>query len=697
MCNLFFYIFVVESILILMNFLHPEFLFGLLALIFPIMVHLFNFQRYKVVYFSNFNFLQNLQMQTKRLSDVKRWILLLVRMLIIVFVVMIFAQPYFSKSTNKKIFGQNTVCVFVDNSFSMSSKGDGNLLINEAKESAKQIAGAYAPSDKFILLTNDLSAEQFRAISREDFLAKLDQIQPGGTSKRFSEIYPRVADLFAQINQSNKLVYYLSDFQMSSFDLSNFANDTTLNISLIHFSHANSNNLAIDSCWFEEPVFRQNQNLTAYVQVRNHSNRDYENIPISLIINAKSKASAIFNVAANGSVAVPLNFSCNDAGFMNGEVKINDPGEISFDNSYYLNFTISSSVNVLEIKDKTNSPYLKAIYQTDSIFQYSEQNLRALKYEELAKYQLVILSQPEQLATGTASELIKYVNNGGALALTMPPKVILDASLVSFLQKECGLNLSLIDTSLTNIQYVNTLNSLYKQVFDGSLLGTDLPIVKRHFSITDTKGMFQELFKVKNSDCIFGVTPVGQGLVYVFGIAPDDFFGDFSHHPLIVPTFINMAFSHYHHQKLYYYIGEQEVIRTDVVDLKDDNILKIRSLDKKVEIVPQIVPSNGEMQLYEQNQISEPGNYQIMDGEKVMAGIAFNYTHSESNMSFFSKENLQQMINQLSFKNISTQSFSQNISTSQIASSSTTTVVKWLILIALLLVLAEVLVVKFWK
>ena len=110
-----------------MNFLHPEFLYGLFALILPIMVHLFNFQRYKVVYFSNFHFLENLQMQTKRQSDVKRWILLLIRMLIVFFVVLVFAHPYFLDSKDKKVYSSNTICIFVDNSFSMGAKGDDKI------------------------------------------------------------------------------------------------------------------------------------------------------------------------------------------------------------------------------------------------------------------------------------------------------------------------------------------------------------------------------------------------------------------------------------------------------------------------------------------------------------------------------------------------------------------------------------------
>ncbi len=49
--------------LLQIQFLHPEFLYGLTLLTVPIVLHLFSLRRYKKVYFSNFNFLEALQQQ----------------------------------------------------------------------------------------------------------------------------------------------------------------------------------------------------------------------------------------------------------------------------------------------------------------------------------------------------------------------------------------------------------------------------------------------------------------------------------------------------------------------------------------------------------------------------------------------------------------------------------------------------------
>jgi len=681
----------------LMNFLYPNFLYGLFALIFPILVHLFNFQRYKIVYFSNFQFLQNLQLQTKRHSNVKRWILLLLRLLVILFVVLIFAHPYRSDSTQTKKFASNTVCVFIDNSFSMSAKGDDNLLINEAKETARKIAMSYSPSDKFVLLTNDLSAAQFRTISRDDFLENIDNISVSGASKQFSEIFSQISDLFSTLHQTNKKAYIISDFQISAFNVSEFSNDTSILVSLMQLPHANNNNLAIDSCWFEEPIFRKDQNLSIFVQIHNYGNQPLENIPVSLKINDKSKASAIFNIAANSTAVVPLNFSCNEVGPMNGALFVNDPGETSFDDSYFLSFSIQSSINVLEIEDKSKNQFVKSVYQTDSIFHYSNQNLNSLKYNELSNYQLIILSQPSQLASGTILELMKYVKNGGSLAITMPASSQLDPSIPQFLQQECNISIGLMDTASSQIQFVNVLHPLYKHVFDGSILGASLPQVNRHFAVSNKTGAFQELFRLQNSDCVFGSVPIEQGTVYVFGIAPDDFFGDFNRHPLIVPTFMNMAFAHYQFQKISNVIHNNEVIRLRNVDLKGDQVLKMKNAKQNIEIVPQIVPTNGEIHLYEQNQISEPGIYQIYNGEEIVHSVAFNYNNLESNMNFLNNDKLKELTSQKQLSNFSIQNSNLASINSSIVQNSFFSISNWLVIFTLLMLFIEILIVKFWQ
>ena len=107
-----------------MTFLHPAFLWGLTALAIPIVVHLFNFRRYRTLYFSNTQFLKELHEETRRQSQLKKWIILFLRMAAITSLVLAFAQPVPKTTDSPFQHGNAYVQLYIDNSFSMENQAE---------------------------------------------------------------------------------------------------------------------------------------------------------------------------------------------------------------------------------------------------------------------------------------------------------------------------------------------------------------------------------------------------------------------------------------------------------------------------------------------------------------------------------------------------------------------------------------------
>ena len=110
-----------------MQFKHPEILYFLFLLVIPILVHLFQLRRFKKEYFTNVKLLKELQIQTRKSSKIKKWLLLATRLLLLACLIIAFAQPFFdAKDTTNK---GNELIILLDNSFSMQAKGaKGELL-----------------------------------------------------------------------------------------------------------------------------------------------------------------------------------------------------------------------------------------------------------------------------------------------------------------------------------------------------------------------------------------------------------------------------------------------------------------------------------------------------------------------------------------------------------------------------------------
>ena len=135
-----------------MQFKHPEFLYALFALIIPILVHLFQLRRFKKVLFTNVQFLKQVEIQTRKSSQIKKWLTLLARLLAFAAIILAFAQPFFT-SKNSAVQTQDTV-IYLDNSFSMEAKGARGPLL---QRSIQELISAIPEEEEVSLFTNDLS------------------------------------------------------------------------------------------------------------------------------------------------------------------------------------------------------------------------------------------------------------------------------------------------------------------------------------------------------------------------------------------------------------------------------------------------------------------------------------------------------------------------------------------------------------
>src|SRR4051812_37597068 len=216
-----------------MSFTYPAFLFALSAIAIPIIIHLFNFRKFKTVYFSNVRFLKEVKQETQAKSKLKHLLVLIARILFITFLVLAFAQPFIPSPNEKVIIGDKAVSIFIDNSFSMDAINKNGTLLDEAKKRAMEIVAAYKPTDRFQLLTNDFEGKHQRFVNKEEFSDLLDEVKITPATRSLSEITSRAFDQLKQSSSRNKVAFILSDFQKSITDFDKVKNDTGISVHLI--------------------------------------------------------------------------------------------------------------------------------------------------------------------------------------------------------------------------------------------------------------------------------------------------------------------------------------------------------------------------------------------------------------------------------------------------------------------------------
>ena len=121
-----------------MQFKYPELLYALFLLLIPIFIHLFQLRRFQKVDFTNVAFLKKVTLQTRKSSQLKKWLTLLMRMLALASIIIAFAQPF--TASKSALNTQKETIIYIDNSFSMQAKGpQGPLLQRAAQDLFEQI------------------------------------------------------------------------------------------------------------------------------------------------------------------------------------------------------------------------------------------------------------------------------------------------------------------------------------------------------------------------------------------------------------------------------------------------------------------------------------------------------------------------------------------------------------------------------
>ena len=680
-----------------MHFVNPYFLFGLIAIAIPIFVHLFNFRKYKIFYFSNTRFLQTILQQTHKKSQIRKLIILSLRILATTAIVLAFARPYIPNS-NLKHSGANTcVVIYVDNSFSMENETVNGNLLDEAKEKARALAQAYQTSDKYMLVTNDFEPKYQQFMSQDEFLQEIDNVQVSPVSRTINEIFTYVSRDLNKQNAAVKKIYTISDFQATNIDFGKINVDTNVNIYLNPLKSNKINNLYIDTLWLDCPAPRFKQQATLHAVVRNTSEEDVEKLPVRLFINNHQKALATVDVPSKGLVETQLNFVISDNFIQSGYVEITDQ-PIVFDDKMYFSFPASPQSSVLLIYDQKENPYIHALFASDSEVVYQSTNYKNINYDLLKEQNLIIVEQTNDMATGFIQEISQYVQQGGNLLMIAPAneKIYNNA-----LNQSLGVtSFGLLNPYKTTVEALNLQSNLYKNVFEKYPENIDLPTVIQYFvadkSVLANK---ESLIKLENGDDFLTAQKVGEGNVYLLAVALNESFGNFQQHAIFVPSIYNMSLGNNFQNPIYYTIGSNTGFKLSKIQLSNEAILEIKSVQSKMAFIPEIVRNMQGVQLFAHNQIREAGNYLIYDKNSVMAGISFNYNRKESDMNFLSQKDLQDYIEKNRWANVFLMDI-QNKSATVIAqqiNSSGILLHPLFIILALLFLLSETVLLRMWR
>src|SRR4051812_27934487 len=122
-----------------MQFLHPTFLFGLVALALPVLIHFVFKMKAPVVFFPTVRFLRQGDRKVARRQKLQELLLLLLRCLALALLAFALAGPVLKQFGNTPGSAGTAVVIVLDDSYSMSARDAGGPIFNSAKSMAASI------------------------------------------------------------------------------------------------------------------------------------------------------------------------------------------------------------------------------------------------------------------------------------------------------------------------------------------------------------------------------------------------------------------------------------------------------------------------------------------------------------------------------------------------------------------------------
>ncbi|MCF8330877.1 MAG: BatA domain-containing protein [Bacteroidales bacterium] len=670
-----------------MQFLHPNILYGLLAVIIPILIHFLNFQKYKNIYFTQTELITDLRQETRRQSTLRHWIILFLRMLVIAMLVLAFAGPFLPKE-EKTVSGQKFISVYVDNSFSMQAeKGEGNLL-NEARNKAVALAEAFEPSTKYQLLTNEMKGKQQRWMTQEQLMTEIEEINFTPQFRTLSEIIKRQHQLFATSDVRSGQIYLISDFQEVSNDLEDDLFDSTLQYYYMPVEAYQTSNAWIDSIWFASPAILANQ--TAELNVRLKKTGEMKSVPLKLFVNEKQRFA--LNVEFDGQIekTVTVNINIRKTGLHACRIELSD-NSIAFDNVFYFTFNIPESLNVLVIHDKEKqNRYLKAFFQNDTLVTAKFNTLKTIDYQSFSNYTAIILDGMKDIPSGLSLALNDFVKKGKSLII-FPDLQTNITSYNNFLSEFDKIQIERKRERKRRIQSVNWDSDFFEGLFLSKPQNPDYPVVFKDLKLNRDITSDAEILITQSDGSPFLMrSRADKGLLYIFSVSCSSESSNFVSHALF-STLYKMVFDGIQTERLYYIPGKNELYVNASIDIQSDEMPILKNPTDDSEIIPQIIQQKRGLSFIADKQIIRSGIRHLIVNNEIADMLAYNYDGRESDTKISNVEE-----DNPGFVNIlddSPDKIAAKVKKQQTGKQ----LWQWFLIAALLFLLIEVILLRIWK
>jgi hypothetical protein len=416
------------------GFLNAVFLFALGAMVLPVVIHILNRRRLRKVRFSSLEFIDELNKRRMSKINLRRWIVLLLRTLAVIFLVLAFARP--TLRSGASVFARGAapknVIVCLDVSYSMGVEQEQGTAFSLAQDLARRIVDESADHDIVNVVAFDTQADVlFDKGTRNHLAAKsaIDGLEPSAAGTSVPTALATALELARRPEATTSEIYVVSDFRESGDTLVTDRPPQGVRILLVPVYREAVDNVSIDRVFMPRKLIRPAEAVRVGVAVTNHSRDRAAEFPLELLLDGKRKAQKLVSLSPASSANVSFVVSMSERGVYRGRVS-KDRDRLPIDDDRHFVLEISQQIPVTLMRGRTRvdggaGASQAAYYYIDKALnprgspeaefgvEVIDQN--SLAVADLPDKGVVVWTDPEALDGRRFDLITRYVDGGGAL------------------------------------------------------------------------------------------------------------------------------------------------------------------------------------------------------------------------------------------------------------------------------------------
>ena len=680
-----------------MHLQYPQFLWTLSLIIIPVILHLFNLQRHKTIYFSDLSLLKSIEIESRKKSKLKNLLLLLTRIFMIICIVIAFCQPFFNNNQNTPNTNSSEIGIYLDNSYSMSRSENNQSLFNEAKNDVLDLINFYDRETNFLITTNKKSLNKSYSLNKEQAIDFIQRTNLCGENLNLDQIFTIQKEQFKNKKIQN---YWFTDLQKNSFTpTSSLDSSINTHVNLIYYNNNSKSNVSIDSIWFKENERKILVEDEIYVKVKNWSNSIVD-VQLKLVINENELVTQkLIKLNHFEEKEISIKYLLKKEGVKKGIIYINDANlnDVVYDDKLIFNYSTVDRYKVLYIYDDSsyNKNAFSSLYKTIKEVEFNFLNINDGFSSSDLECNLLIFDElkqiPDNLSQNLRNQHIIFI-----------PSVTSEISIKNsnrFLNNyNITLKKSKDNKSRLNENYID--KDFFKNVFKRIEDNMDLPYFNSSLEVTSDIKLKSILKYEDNKDFLVRATYNSNNL-FLFTSSFQEKNSNISKHALFVPLMLKIKDYTSINQQIYVELPSIKPISiSSEINQSGQLLISSDESDKKTNsFYPTIKSKNGTTFIHTENQIEDDGHYNILFRDSIVKTFSVNYNRNESNLDFFSVKDFETSLK----NNHLNQLFSLNeqFNKTQLKSIASLQLRKdyWIyfVVLALIFIILEIIIIKYYE